>query len=187
MSEKRKKRMRGDTERAVYFRVGGLHVESNFQNLLAALNCSFVICHCSFVIVRHVRWDSGEWWAGSKPWKGRVNFGKQIWEKIPPERIKKESSGGSAQVLHLIARWVPVWIFRQIVPAANATNAGWSWPMMLKGSTSTCTATVLDTTSPKELNWTQFMIGTRATYTDCKDEREASTRLNSSGLCRSSR
>ena len=52
--------MRGHTERAVYFRVGGLHVESNFQNLLAALNCSFVICHCSFVIVRHVRWDSAD-------------------------------------------------------------------------------------------------------------------------------
>ena len=35
--------MRGHTERAVYFRVGGLHVESNFQNLLAALNCSLIL------------------------------------------------------------------------------------------------------------------------------------------------
>ena len=43
MSQKRKKRMRGHTERAVYFRVGGLHVESNFQNLLAALNCSLLL------------------------------------------------------------------------------------------------------------------------------------------------
>ena len=80
-----------------------------------------------------------------------------------------------------------VWSFRGKLPAANATKAGWSWPEMLKGSTSSCTATVLDTTSPKELNWTQFMIGTRTTYTDCKDEREASRRLNSSGFCRSFR
>ena len=43
MSQKRTKRMHGHTERAVYFRVGGLHVESNFQNLLAALNCSLIL------------------------------------------------------------------------------------------------------------------------------------------------
>ena len=142
----------------------------------------------NYLRVRHVRWDSGEWRAWSKPWKGRVNFAPGLGGKHTSRKGSirvfwgfRSSASPNCKVNSL------VWSFRWKLPAANATKAGWSWPEMLKGSTSSCTATVVDTTSPKELSWTQFMKGTRATYTDCKDEREASRRLNSSGLCRSSR
>ena len=93
---------------------------------------------------------------------------------------------GFRSLLHLIITyWFPVFILT-LVPAANATNAGWSWPKMTKDSTYNGSATVLDLldlTPPKELNWTQFMIGTRATYTECKDDREAWRQLLLIALC----
>ena len=51
--------MHGHTERAVYFRVGGLHVESNFQNILAALNCSLRRGNCSWKLDHKVLNDQG--------------------------------------------------------------------------------------------------------------------------------
>ena len=61
----------------------------------------------NYLRVRHVRWESGEWWAGSKPWKGRVNFGTKTWEQTYLQKGSKGVFWSSAQVLHLIARWVP--------------------------------------------------------------------------------
>ena len=145
------------------------------------------ILKLNYLRVRHVRWDSGEWRAGSKPWKGRVNFWQQDLGENTSRKDQKASSGGSAQVLHLIARWVPSLDLQVRCTCCKRNNCWVKLTNVDKDSTSSCTATVLDTPPPKDLNCTQFKIETRATYTECKDKREAWRRLNSSDLCSSLR
>ena len=60
-----------------------------------------------YLRVRHVRQESGEWRAGSKPWKGRVNFDTRSWEKLYLQKGSKGVFWGSARMLHLIEMWVP--------------------------------------------------------------------------------